>query len=43
MQQCLVSLSAVTRAWVVPYIGIMVFEAGSSHPLSSLSDVADTR
>lgn len=26
VQQCRVSLSAVTRAWVVPYIGIMVFE-----------------
>ncbi|KAN0118131.1 hypothetical protein V8E52_005392 [Russula decolorans] len=26
MQQCRVSLSAVTRAWVVPYIGIMMFE-----------------
>jgi hypothetical protein len=36
-------MSAVKRAWVVPYIGIMVFEVGSSHPLSSLSDMADTR
>jgi len=26
VQQCRVSLSAVTLAWVVPYIGIMVFE-----------------
>jgi len=26
MQQCRVPISAVKRAWVVPYIGIMVFE-----------------
>jgi hypothetical protein len=43
MQQCRVSLSAVTRAWVVPYIGIMMFEVGSSHLVSSLSDMADPR
>jgi hypothetical protein len=35
MQQCRVLTSAIKRAWVVPYIGIMVFEVGSSSPLST--------
>ncbi|KAF8487018.1 hypothetical protein DFH94DRAFT_11179 [Russula ochroleuca] len=26
MQQCHVSISAIKRAWVVPYVGVMVFE-----------------
>jgi hypothetical protein len=43
MEQCRVSISAVKSLWAVPYIAIMVFEVGSSHPLSSLSDMADTR
>jgi hypothetical protein len=35
MQQCHVSISAIKRAWVVPYVGVMVFEVGMSDPLSS--------
>ena len=30
MQPCRVVTSKVERAWVVPYIGIMMFEFGSS-------------
>jgi hypothetical protein len=37
MEQCHVSISAIKRAWVVPYVGVIVFEVGSSDHLSSLS------
>ena len=30
MQKCRVLMSAVKRAWAVPYISIMMFEAGPS-------------
>ncbi len=43
MQQCRVLMSAVERAWVVPYIGIMVFEVGMSDPLSLLFVMANTK
>ncbi len=42
-QRCRVLMSAVDRARAVPYVGIMVFEAGSFGPLSSLSVVANTK
>ena len=43
MQRCRKLTSAVTYAWIVPYLGVIVFEVGSWNPPPSLSVVPNVK